>query len=95
MDKCVEKVLKKAEKANYNVLVTADHGNCELMRSESGEPNTAHTFNRVFCVVAGGKHKMKKFGGLVDVAPTVLDLMCLKKPKVFEGQSLILNEVDK
>ena len=89
LDKCVEKIIKKAKKENYFVLITADHGNSEQMKNENGEPNTAHTINRVFCVVADSNRKMKKYGELKDVAPTFIDLLNLKPNKFFEGKSLI------
>lgn len=92
LDKCVKKVCNYALKNNYFLIVTADHGNSEEMRTKNGEPHMAHTLNPVMCVVLGNKeYKMKKFGGLKDVAPTFLSLMGVKPNKSFEGQSLILN----
>ncbi|MBQ8615105.1 MAG: 2,3-bisphosphoglycerate-independent phosphoglycerate mutase [Clostridia bacterium] len=90
LDKCVDKVLKTAEKHGYFVLVTADHGNSEEMKNKNGEPNTTHTINRVMCVVADGKYKMKKYGELSDVAPTFVELLGLEPSKYFEGKSLIM-----
>ncbi len=91
LDKCLKKVLNAAIKKDYVVLITADHGNAEQMRTASGQPHMAHTLNKVFCVAVGNKkYNMKKLGGLKDVAPTLLDLMELNKYKYFEGNSLIL-----
>ncbi|MBR4998414.1 MAG: 2,3-bisphosphoglycerate-independent phosphoglycerate mutase [Clostridia bacterium] len=90
LDKCLQKVLKMAKKQGYFVLVTADHGNSEQMKNNNGEPNTAHTINRVICVVDDEKNKMKKYGELKDVAPTFVELLGLKPSKHFEGKSLIL-----
>lgn len=90
LDKCVNKVLKTAKKHGYFVLVTADHGNSEEMQNKNGEPNTAHTINRVMCVVADGEHKMKRYGELSDVAPTFVELLGLKPSKHFEGNSLLI-----
>ena len=62
----------------------SDHGNCEAMKSESGEPLTNHTTFDVFCfVLASGVAKIER-GGLANVAPTVLKLMGLEIPKVME-----------
>ena len=72
-------------------MVTADHGNSEEMITAKDEPNTAHTTNRVMCVVADKTIKMKKFGELKDVAPTFIQLLGLKPNKFFEGESLIVN----
>ena len=90
VDKCVNKILKVAEKRKYFVMITADHGNADEMKTPNGEPNTAHSINPVFCVVANSGLEMKQEGGLKDVAPTFIDLMDLKKNKHFEGESLIL-----
>ena len=90
VDDCIKSVLSLASKNGYFVMVTADHGNIEEMRTKSGEPHMAHTINPVICVVADGKHQVKDFGGLADVAPTFIELMGLKPNKYFEGKSLIV-----
>lgn len=90
LDKCLSRILKEAERKKYFVLVTADHGNSEEMVNSKGEPNTAHTKNRVFCVVANRQCKMKRLGELKDVAPTFVELMELPKNKFFKGESLII-----
>ena len=91
VDKCLKKVLKWANKNDYFVMVTADHGNAEEMKTSNGEPHLAHTINPVFCVVANRDNKLQEHGGLQDVAPTFVDLMDIKQNKYFEGKSLILN----
>ena len=89
VDKCVKKLLKFA-KEDYFVMITADHGNAEEMKTENGELHMAHTINPVFCVVANSGLHMKNEGGLRDVAPTFVELLGLKPNKDFEGQSLIV-----
>ena len=89
VDKCLKKVIKCAKKNKYFVMITADHGNSEEMKTKNGEPQMAHTINPVFCVIANSGLNMKKEGGLKDVAPTFVELMGLKPNKYFEGQSLI------
>ena len=89
LDRCVKKVLNYAKKKNYFVMITADHGNAEEMKTKTGEPNMAHTINPVLCVVANSGLKMKKEGELKDVAPTFIELLGLKPNKHFEGTSLI------
>ncbi len=72
------------------LMVTADHGNCELMRDPAtGGPHTAHTTNPVPVVLMGGGASRLKDGRLADVAPTLLDLMGLKQPDHMTGGSLI------
>ena len=89
VDKCVKKVVKEAEESGYFVMITADHGNAEEMRTKNGEVNMAHSINPVMCVVANSGLEMEKNGELKDVAPTFVELLGLKPNKHFEGKSLI------
>lgn len=68
------------------IFITADHGNCENMNSKW---QTSHTLNDVPLIVVNAKGKLKK-GGLVDVAPTILNVMGIKKPKEMEGRNLFI-----
>jgi 2,3-bisphosphoglycerate-independent phosphoglycerate mutase len=78
-------------KAGGALLVTADHGNCELMRDpETGGPHTAHTTNPVPIVLTGaGNSGLTAEGRLADIAPTLLELMDLPKPAEMNGTSLL------
>jgi 2,3-bisphosphoglycerate-independent phosphoglycerate mutase len=73
------------------LLVTADHGNCELMRDpETGVPHTAHTLNPVPVVLMGGPGGATLSDGrLADIAPTLLALMGLPQPPEMTGVSLL------
>ena len=72
------------------LLVTADHGNCEMMRDpETGGPHTAHTTNPVPVIAMGTKAKTLNNGRLADLAPTLLDMMQMQKPPQMSGQSLL------
>jgi 2,3-bisphosphoglycerate-independent phosphoglycerate mutase len=72
------------------LLVTADHGNCELMRDpKTGGPHTAHTTNPVPVLLLGGDEGALADGRLADVAPTLLELMGLPQPKDMTGNSLL------
>jgi len=73
------------------LLLTADHGNCELMRNPDGSPNTAHTTNLVhFLYVAADSAGVKlDHGILADVAPTLLEMLGKAKPAEMTGRSLI------
>ena len=72
------------------ILVTADHGNCEMMRDpETGGPHTAHTTNPVPVFVAGGPEGIKLHDGvLADLAPTLLKLMGVAQPAAMTGKPL-------
>jgi 2,3-bisphosphoglycerate-independent phosphoglycerate mutase len=91
IDQCVRQVLEALLAAGGKALVTADHGNCEMMRNPDGSPNTAHTTNLVhFIYVAADSAKFRlKDGILADVAPTLLDLLGLPAPKEMTGHSLL------
>lgn len=74
-------ILEEAKKENYNIVLTSDHGNCEMMRDENGNTLTNHTVGDVYCfVIANGINKVKK-GSLNNIAPTILKLMGLEIPK--------------
>jgi 2,3-bisphosphoglycerate-independent phosphoglycerate mutase len=91
-DKCVDKVVKEVLKRNGAVLITADHGNAEeMINLETGEVDTEHSSFPVPFILVSEKYKKVKLsdGILADVAPTVLDIMGVKKPRVMTGRSLI------
>ena len=73
------------------MIVTADHGNCELMVDPaSGGPHTAHTLNPVPVILVNGPDGVDlREGRLSDLAPTVLALMGLDQPSEMTGQSLL------
>ena len=75
------------------VLITADHGNAEIMIDpETGGPFTAHSTNPVPCVLVSERHKndqLRSGGILADLAPTMLELMGLPQPAEMEGKSLL------
>ena len=91
VDECVGKVLKSILDKNGVAIITADHGNAEMMYDRiRNEPHTYHTTNPVRLFVIGQKYyRLRPQGGLQDVAPTVLDLMGVEKPAVMTGKSLI------
>ena len=74
------------------LLVTADHGNAEKMIDFiTGEPYTAHTCNPVPLILVNDKNYKLRHGKLADIAPTMLQLLGIEKPKEMTGQSLILS----
>ena len=91
LDGCVEKVVEAIKKNNGTLLITADHGNSEQMIDyKSGVPHTAHTTNPVPLVMVGRINRKLKEGRLADLAPTMLDIMGLKKPAEMTGESLLI-----
>ncbi len=93
VDACVDRVVKAVLTTGGQVLITADHGNADMMIDPTtGEPFTAHTTNKVpFILVDPSRKdaKLREGGRLADLAPTMLELMGLPKPAEMTGESLI------
>ena len=91
VDECVARVVEATTKLGGVALITADHGNAERMLEDDGvTPYTAHTTNPVPFYIVGANVKLRN-GRLADIAPTMLDLMGLKKPEEMDGETLIEN----
>jgi 2,3-bisphosphoglycerate-independent phosphoglycerate mutase len=91
VDQCLARVLAAAEQTGTRLLITADHGNCEMMLDpKTGGPHTAHTTNPVpFLVVDGGETQGLRDGGaLRDVGPTILRMLGLERPSEMDGRDL-------
>ncbi len=101
VDQCIGEILQSTGKMSGTLLITADHGNAEVMTGPDGQPWTAHTTNPVpVILIEGEKRKvsnqgnsiaLRDNGGLADIAPTILQLLSLPKPNVMTGYSLIEN----
>ena len=92
VDECVGRIVKIIEEKKGNLLITADHGNAEQMIDyATGEPHTAHTTNPVpiILITENQTIRLKENGKLADLAPTMLDLMGIEKPKEMTGESLL------
>ncbi len=99
VDSCIGRLLTSTGKMSGTLLITADHGNAELMQGPDGQAWTAHTTNPVpVILVEGEKRKipnqgnsihLRNGGGLADIAPTILQLLNLPKPDAMTGYSLI------
>ena len=91
VDQCLERVLKSAERSGATLLVTADHGNCELMIDPTTDgPHTAHTTNPVPFVIVGdaARGPLRHGGALRDVGPTVLRMLDIEPPPEMTGRDL-------
>ncbi|CAI8335322.1 MAG: 2,3-bisphosphoglycerate-independent phosphoglycerate mutase [Porticoccaceae bacterium UBA1117] len=91
VDECLQKVLASLRQVGGEALITADHGNVELMfDSAINQPHTQHTTLPVPLVYVGDRTlKLSEGGSLADIAPTMLALMDLSKPAEMSGRSLI------
>ncbi len=92
IDKNLKKLIPLALSKNYVVMITADHGNAEQMLYDNGKPCPSHTRNPVPFLLIHKlfKNARLKNGSLIDIAPTVLYLLGLKKPKEMTGSNLIV-----
>ena len=92
VDACLGRLSEAVEQAGGTLVITADHGNAEMMRDpKTGEPHTAHTLNPVPFVVVNPPAEIGRLenGRLSDIAPTLLDLLGQTKPAAMTGHSLI------
>ncbi|MDY7012379.1 MAG: 2,3-bisphosphoglycerate-independent phosphoglycerate mutase, partial [Cyanobacteriota bacterium] len=99
VDRCLGKLLERANQVGGTVLITADHGNAECMRDEEGHPWTAHTTNQVPLILvegeglkipgAGTEVELRDDGRLCDLAPTILEILQLPQPPEMTGRSLL------
>jgi 2,3-bisphosphoglycerate-independent phosphoglycerate mutase len=92
IDFCLGRLSEAVEQAGGTLVITADHGNAEMMRDrKTGEPHTAHTLNPVPFVVVNPPAEIGHLenGRLSDIAPTLLDILGLTTPAAMTGHSLI------
>jgi 2,3-bisphosphoglycerate-independent phosphoglycerate mutase len=91
IDDCVRQVVVKTLSLGGQLLITADHGNCELMRNPDGSPNTAHTTNLVHFLYVSPQPAGSKVesGILADVAPTLLGLLGVPQPAEMTGKNRV------
>ncbi|MBR9885947.1 MAG: phosphoglycerate mutase (2,3-diphosphoglycerate-independent), partial [Oceanospirillales bacterium] len=92
LDQCLSRVLAAMAEVQGETLITADHGNVELMvNPDSGEPHTSHTSWPVALIYDGPRAEQLSLddGALCDLAPTLLDLLGLEAPGEMTGKSLV------
>ncbi len=99
VDSCIGQLLASTGQMGGTLLITADHGNAELMQGQDGQAWTAHTTNPVPVILVEGEKcklaglgndiRLREDGGLADIAPTLLQLLGLPKPDAMSGCSLI------
>ncbi len=88
VDAALKMVVEEANKNGYVVCITSDHGNAECVKDAEGKPVTAHTTNLVPMIITSKDVRIHD-GGLADVAPIVLQLLGIPKPKAMSGTSII------
>jgi 2,3-bisphosphoglycerate-independent phosphoglycerate mutase len=94
VDTSIGRLEEAVRRQGGTMLITADHGNCELMKDpDNGGPHTAHTLDKVPLVLVNGPAGAKiDSGRLADIAPTLLDLIGLPKPDEMTGRNLLIRD---
>lgn len=87
LDECLGDIIKNI--GDYTLIVTADHGNCELMINDDGSVNTNHTTNLVPFIIMDKGYELKESGKLADIAVTILNIMGILVPRDMTGSNLI------
>ncbi|MDK2824170.1 MAG: 2,3-bisphosphoglycerate-independent phosphoglycerate mutase [Clostridia bacterium] len=92
VDECIGTIFNAVKEVDGSLIITADHGNAEIMEDEGGKPLTAHSSNPVPLILVDETFKNAKLkkGSLRDIAPTVLALLRLEKPEDMTGETLII-----
>ncbi len=90
VDECIGRMVQAVRERNGRMLIIADHGNCECMRADDGQPHTAHTTNPVPCILVDSKNEIAELsnGRLADVAPTILSLWGMDSSASMTGTNL-------
>ncbi|HLD09168.1 MAG TPA: 2,3-bisphosphoglycerate-independent phosphoglycerate mutase, partial [Methylophilaceae bacterium] len=87
---CIGRVVKAMQKIGGEVIITADHGNAEMMKDNiNNQPHTQHTTNLVPMLYVGRPASTAKTGALSDLAPTLLKLMGVPQPPEMTGHALV------
>ncbi|MFC4303952.1 2,3-bisphosphoglycerate-independent phosphoglycerate mutase [Cohnella boryungensis] len=89
-DECLGRVVEAVTAKGGVCVIIADHGNADMVTDDNERPHTAHTTNKVPCIVTQAGHTLREDGILADVAPTLLTLLQLPQPVQMTGQTLIV-----
>lgn len=92
VDMCLGKLIEEAENNFYKVIVTADHGNADIMLDEENNPVTTHTLSKVPFIIVDKNVTLKKEGDLTNIAPTILEYMDIAIPKEMKDSEILLSK---
>ena len=88
VDECVGKLYEKCKEKEITMVISADHGNAEVMLDENGNVVTSHTTSKVPLIITDKNYKVKD-GKISDIAPTILNIMGLEVPKEMTSDVLV------
>lgn len=92
MDNCLQRLYHKVQAVGGTMILTADHGNCEVMIDEqTGGPNKKHTTNKVPIIFLDKNVKLNQDAGIASIAPTILDYLGIEIPPEMTEPSLIVH----
>ena len=89
VDTCLAEIVRAVQGSGGALVITADHGNADVMLEPDGAPNTAHSLNQVPVIVTVDNVTLQHGGILADVAPTILELLGIEQPEAMTGRSLL------
>ena len=89
VDTCIGKVFDAVQAVNGTLIITADHGNADMIFDEEGNPFSAHTTNPVPFLITRKDVELHETGNLGDITPTMLELLGVEQPKEMTGKSMI------
>nr|QCI05135.1 Phosphoglycerate mutase [Centroceras clavulatum] len=94
VDNCIKKIFTNIINKDYTLIITADHGNADCMLTNEGNPCKSHSLNPVPFILINSTftntQKLRNYGSLADIAPTILDLLNINTPKEMNGHSLLI-----
>ncbi len=96
VDEHLCRVVQFAVEHDYVTLITADHGNLEVMTNPDGTPHVAHTSNEVECILVDPRSEFtlaRDNGILADIAPTILQILGISQPLAMDGHSLAISTI--
>ena len=91
VDNCIGHVMEAVLAAHGTLIITSDHGNCDMMKTDDGQPHTTHTLSDVpFVVVRNDSiYRVRNHGRLADIAPSILHLLDIAQPAEMTGESML------
>ena len=90
LDICLKKLIEKAEDNFYKVIVTADHGNADIMIDDAGNKVTTHTLSKVPFIILDNNVELKEEGDITMIAPTILEYMDIAVPDEMKNTEILL-----
>jgi 2,3-bisphosphoglycerate-independent phosphoglycerate mutase len=93
VDECVGRVYQAVKEVNGTIVLTADHGNADMIWDENKNPFSAHTTSVVPFLITDENVELHETGNLGDIAPTMLELLQIEQPADMTGRSMIAKKI--